>query len=58
MAGGGWPSPGLGLGWGGWSSLGPEVARLLSSPVDSEGGERRTWLAGRRWPTLCPFVCP
>lgn len=43
---------------GGWSSLGPEVARLLSSPVDSEGGERRTWLAGRWWPTVCAFVCP
>ena len=42
----------------GWSSLGPEVARLLFSPVDSEGGERRTWLAGRWWPTLCAFVCP
>src|SRR5699024_4660524 len=40
---------------GGWSSLGPEVARLLSSPVDSKGGERRTWLAGR--PVVAHFVC-
>ena len=40
---------------GGRSSLGPEVARLLFSPVDSEGGERRTWLAG--WPVVAHLVC-